>query len=116
MYYLPIKVTNAIHIFIIGTLLLYIGVQKQNTPRSAYLSLIGLAFAIFVVVPLPTLGMSYWHLIHIFHYLVVLPGLLYIAYLGVNKQISNNLYNTIGGIGVVVIAYHSYKLIGRLLK
>ena len=116
MYYLPIKVTNTIHIFIIGTLLLYIGVKKHNTPKSAFLSLIGLALSIFMIVPFPTLGMSYWQLIHIFHYLVVLPSLLYIAYLGINKKINNNLYNTIAGIGVVVIVYHSYKLISRLLK
>jgi hypothetical protein len=116
-FHLDIKIINLIHILFQGTLFIYIGLMKQNTSIYAYYLLLLLTLLILFLVPLPNLKVTYWNSIKISHYLIFLPLLLYLSYLGIyKKKISNNIYDLLFVLGVFVILYHSYKLYQRLIK
>tara|TARA_B100001057_G_scaffold271549_1_gene271826 strand:+ start:346 stop:708 length:363 start_codon:yes stop_codon:yes gene_type:complete len=106
--------TNLFHILVLGTLLSYIGFFKIKDAR-AYMVLAILSLLILVLVPLPVgVSLSYWNLVHISHYLVMLPALLYLSYLGYNNKIPEQHFNTIGAVGAIIVVYHSFKLYTRL--
>lgn len=98
---------NLIHTLLIGTLLIYIGHYKEKSNHLAYYLLGLLAILIVVLVPLPrNLGLGYWNLIHISHYLIFLPWLLYIAY---QQKVNAEHYGTLFITGVIIVVYHAYK-------
>ena len=119
---LSMKAINAFHVFVIGAMLLYIGLTGNKTPVEAYYVLGGLVLLIFAMVPHPSVsrGLTYWNIIHIAHYLVIVPGLLYICYLGIGKNgkavfLGKGIYKSLSVIGTFIIIYHSYKLAYRLM-
>lgn len=98
---------NLIHALLTGTVLIYIGLNKENSNHLAYYLLGLLAISIVVLVPLPrNLGLGYWNLIHISHYLIFLPWLLYIAY---QQKVNTEHYDTLLLTGVILVVYHGYK-------
>ena len=114
LFHMPMIYTNLYHILVLGTLLSYIGFFKVKDAR-AYMLLALLSLLIFVLVPLPSgVSFSYWNLVHISHYLVMLPGLLYLSYLGYINKIPEQHFNTIGAVGTIIVVYHSFKLYTRL--
>ena len=44
----------------------------------------------------------------------MLPGLLYLSYLGYSNKIPEQHFNTIGAVGAIIVVYHSFKLYTRL--
>ena len=74
------KTINLIHIFIISIILITIGIKKEKTPKIVFLSLYVLCLAIILLVGFPSLRFSYWPLVQLFHYIVIIPSLIYIAY------------------------------------
>ena len=114
LFHMPMIYTNLYHILVLGTLLSYIGFFKVKDAR-AYMLLALSSLLIFVLVPLPSgVSFSYWNLVHISHYLVMLPGLLYLSYLGYINKIPEQHFNTIGAVGAIIVVYHSFKLYTRL--
>ena len=114
LFHMPMVYTNLYHILVLGTLLSYIGFFKVKDTR-AYMLLALLSLLILVLVPLPRgVELSYWNLVHISHYLFMLPGLLYLSYLGYSNKIPEQHFNTIGAVGAIIVVYHSFKLYTRL--
>lgn len=114
LFHLPMVYTNLFHILVLGSLLSYIGFFKVKDAQ-VYILLALLSLAILVLVPLPKgLSISYWNLVHISHYLVMLPGLLYLSYLGYSNKIPEQHFNTIGAVGAIIVGYHSFKLYTRV--
>jgi len=110
------KIINAFHIFVIGTLLLTIGLMRDNASVYLYYALLFVTLCIVIVVPFPSFNMNIFNIVRAFHYLFILPLLLYASYLGiVSKKISTYVYDIYGGVGGFIIAYHSIKLIKRLM-
>ena len=110
---IDIKIINMVHIFIVGTVLAFIGFKKNKTPKKVFYLLYVLCLLLVFLVGIPKPKLSYWNVIKIVHYLLILPALLYIAY---TKEFSNNTYNIIMATGIGIIGYHSFRLFGRLKK
>ena len=105
---------NLIHILIIGLTLSYIGYKKNLTYKHVYNFLGLLALLIPFLVHRPQLTkINYWNIIRIFHYIIYMPILLYIAYY---KTLSSANYNNLFITGIIIIVYHLYKLSGRYKK
>lgn len=112
-----IKVINAFHVLVIGSLLCYIGFTGDKTPKEVYYAVFALSLVIFAVSPRPNLkGLNYWNIIHWVHYIIVVPGFIYLSYAGINKKLSKTEYNSLKYIGAGIALYHGYKLGTRLMK
>jgi len=82
MFYLDMKLINLFHVLLISPFLFYIGYQKNKTEDLVY-NLLGIFSTILIIlyVPFPTsFHFSYWNLIKILHWFLILPTFLYIAY------------------------------------
>ena len=111
---IPNNIINLSHIFVQGSLLSYIGFTK-TTNFYVYLFLFLLSLSIIIIVPFPNLNnTTYWNMIKVMHYLLILPFLLYISYLGIYENISSNTYNMLAMIGLFIIMYHSYRIFLRI--
>jgi Ca2+/Na+ antiporter len=101
---------NAFHVLVVGALLAYIGKKKNNTHKYVYY-LLGIATLLIPLsISLPSFDLNYWNIIKLLHYLVFLPGLLYLTYY---QKFSEETYNNLFISGIVIIVYHLYKLSGR---
>ena len=58
-------------------------------------------------------SLKYWTVIQLTHYLIIMPGLLYIAY---KQKFSDQVYDSILGLGIGIAGYHGYKYYKRLNK
>ena len=105
---LQLKYINMIHIFVIGIILLLLGIYKQGSCKVLYYLLGILALSIPILVPLPKEQLNYWNTIRLTHYFILLPFLLYIAFM--QNSLSNGMYDLLLLISTVIIVYHSYKL------
>lgn len=114
LFHIPMKYTNLYHIFILGSLLAYIGFYKIKN-KSIYIALFLLTLAILLVVPFPNTSITYWNFVHLSHYLIMLPGLIYLSYLGYLNKIPEQQFYNIGVLGVVISVYHSFKLYNRII-
>jgi hypothetical protein len=99
------------HILIIGSLFIYVGINKTLIPTFMYPMLLGLGAIIifyhcFKVYNYIKLGKGYWvNLIHIF---IVGPLLVYIGY---NTEKTARLYfELLLMLGFAAIGYHGYYL------
>lgn len=116
MFRLDIKIINLVHVFVVGAILMYIGMNGNNTPKETYYVLFSLVLLIFFIVPPPKMrGFSYWNIIHLTHYLIIVPGLLYIAYFGLHKKLTSNVYTILTYLGGGICLYHGYKFATRVL-
>ena len=87
------------------------GVVRQTVNKTVEAGksnpVLALVILIVVLVPLPSnLSLGYWNLIHITHYLIFLPWLLYIAY---QQKVNPDRYETLFITGVIIVIYHAYK-------
>ena len=111
---LEIKYINLMHILVQGLLLTYVGYMKNNTPKFIYYIIGILALLIPFYNHLPRFSFSYWNLINILHYIIIIPSFIYIAYYGYYNKLTTNNYNNLFIIGIITMLYHSYKLYNRL--
>ena len=114
LVHIPIIYINAIHVLFQGLVLALIGFYKNKTPKWIYYFLILLTLSILILVPLPNLSTDYWSLIKWFHYIILLPVLLYVSYIGIYFKFSNQAYDFMLWIGIFVIVYHAYKIYKRI--
>lgn len=108
------KTINLIHVVVTGTLLACIGYKKDNTSKWKFYALGFMALLIPILVHLPKkFSLKYWTVIQLTHYLIIMPGLLYISY---KQKFSEQVYDSIFALGVGVSGYHAYKYYTRLNK
>lgn len=102
---------NLFHILVTGPVLVYIGRMRNDSSSMAFYLLGILACCIPLVVNAPQLKLSYWSIISILHYFIIMPSLIYIAY---KQKLSESQYTASFITGLVIMGYHSYKAYGRL--
>ena len=106
---------NILHTLVIGIFFIVIGIMKEKTPSYLYyilsILLILIPFAMSFHRPFT---LDYWTFIKLFHYLIIIPGILYINYLiHINKKLSKNTYDLILFLGIFIVLYHSFKIYQR---
>ena len=104
------------HLLIVGSLFIYVGINKDKNPHIMYpilfyLGIIIIIYHIYKAYNYMKVGKSYWvNLIHIF---IVGPILIYIGY---NREKTQRLYYEILLLlGFAAIGYHGYYLIKTLI-
>ena len=86
----------------------------MKVPNWAF-NLVGLlGLSIIAMVHMRKIKLSYWSIVKIFHYLVILPSFLYIAYK--KDKLEKEAFSTMYITGVILVIYHSYKAYGRIYK
>lgn len=99
------------HILIVGSLFLYVGINRTSIPTIMYPILLGLGVIIIFYHSYKTynymkLGKSYW--VNLIHILLVGPLLIYIGY---NREKTARLYfELLLMLGFAAIGYHGYYL------
>jgi hypothetical protein len=104
-------IINIIHILIQGSLLVYIGKKKNETPTFIYYIIGILALLIPFNIHKPTISTSRLNLINIVHYIIVMPLFLYIAY---KQKFTIETYDNIFILGIIIIVYQLSKVVKRL--
>lgn len=95
------------HIALSGPLLVYIGVNKETTPKIANHMLVALALSILFTVRFPDFKANLRTVILLVHYFIWIPFFLYI---GLSETLNPNIYTILKILGIVSISYHLYKL------
>ena len=100
------------HILIIGSLFLYVGIQRTNIPTFMFPLLLGLGvivilYHIFKVYTYMKLGKGYW--VNLIHILLVGPVLVYIGYNGEKTQ--RLYFELLLMLGFAAIGYHGYYML-----
>ena len=99
------------HIFIVGSLFLYVGIQRENIPTYMYPILLGLGliiviYHIFKMYNYIKADKPYW--VNLIHILLVGPLLVYIGYN--REKTSRKYYELLLMLGFASIGYHGYYL------
>jgi hypothetical protein len=105
-------IIHLFHILIVGSLFLYVGINRENIYKPLFPVLLILGFIIILyhlykVYNYFSNGKSYWvNLIHVF---IVGPLLVYIGYYGANT--SRKFFELLLMLGFASIGYHLYYLL-----
>jgi hypothetical protein len=105
-------IIHLFHILIVGSLFLYVGINRENIYKSLFPVLLILGFIIILyhlykMYNYFSNGKSYWvNLIHVF---IVGPLLVYIGYYGINT--SRKFFELLLMLGFASIGYHLYYLL-----
>ena len=113
------NVINAFHVALVGPLLIYLA-RNQGASNALvlqslpYLALGGIAYHLFRIVTALQRGsgFGYLQLINLFHIAFVFPLLYWIGLQGGN--IGNSAALFVGGLGLVALLYHAFRLWRRL--
>jgi len=111
-------IINLIHILIVASLFLSIGIYKSNTPKwiVGIVGIIGLLLPIIVGLPNMTM-LTLRTFIRIFHIIVGLSLVIFsITFMKDSTKISDDMYSSFIGLALTIISYHIYKLILRVKK
>lgn len=100
------------HILIVGSLFLYVGIERTNIPTFMFPLLLGLGvivilYHIFKVYTYMKLGKGYW--VNLIHILLVGPVLVYIGYNGEKTQ--RLYFELLLMLGFAAIGYHGYYML-----
>jgi hypothetical protein len=104
-------IIHLFHILIVGSLFLYVGINRENIYKPLFPLLLILGFIIILyhlykIYNYFSNGKSYWvNLIHVF---IVGPLLVYIGYYGINT--SRKFFELLLMLGFASIGYHLYYL------
>jgi len=103
---------HLVHIFIFGTIFLYVGIKSTNTPAFMYPVLLTLGIVIlfyhtYKVYLKLAAGKNPW--VNLFHILIVAPLLIFIGY---NKETTPRYaFEFLIMLGFAAIGYHGYYAI-----
>tara|TARA_B100000768_G_scaffold181462_1_gene204555 strand:+ start:1345 stop:1707 length:363 start_codon:yes stop_codon:yes gene_type:complete len=109
---------NLFHVLVLGSLFIYHGKKKDKTPKfiTRVLGLMGIGILFSVHFP-KSLKLTYWNIINYTHFIIFAPFLFYLAYKNEKDiKLSNNTYESLFILGLIIILYHSYKLTKRYKK
>ena len=106
------SIVHLFHILIIGSLFLYVGIQRTNIPTFMFPLLLGLGvivilYHIFKVYTYMKLGKGYW--VNLIHILLVGPVLVYIGYNG--EKTARLYFELLLMLGFAAIGYHGYYML-----
>jgi len=107
----PESLVHLFHILIVGSLFLYVGIERTNIPSFMFPLLLGLGvivilYHIFKVYTYMKQGKGYW--VNLIHILLVGPLLVYIGY---NREKTARLYfELLLMLGFAAIGYHGYYM------
>ena len=106
------SIVHLFHVLIIGSLFLYVGIQRTNIPTFMFPLLLGLGvivilYHIFKVYTYMKLGKGYW--VNLIHILLVGPVLVYIGYNGEKTQ--RLYFELLLMLGFAAIGYHGYYML-----
>jgi len=116
LFRIDMKLVNAMHIFIIGSLLAIIGFLREKTPKQLFYAVGLMGLAIFFLVPMPDFSLFLRNFVRWSHYLFIMPILLYASYIGIqSKKLDSNVYDIYLWTGLFIIVYHALKLVKRIM-
>jgi hypothetical protein len=106
------SIVHLFHILIIGSLFLYVGIERTNIPTFMFPLLLGLGVIIilyhmFKVYTYMKQGKGYW--VNLIHILLVGPLLLYIGYNG--EKTARLYFELLLMLGFAAIGYHGYYML-----
>jgi hypothetical protein len=99
---------NLMHIFLIGPLLSYIGIQGKNTPQIFYGVLLGFVLILNFVINTPELKLNYRSQIDWIHSLGWTSLFFYVCY--TQSELPDYMFEIIKYLGFSVCIVHSYIL------
>ena len=107
----PESLVHLFHILIVGSLFLYVGIERTNIPTFMFPLLLGLGviiilYHIFKVYTYMKQGKGYW--VNLIHILLVGPLLLYIGYNG--EKTARLYFELLLMLGFAAIGYHGYYM------
>ena len=99
------------HILIVGSLFLYVGIERTNIPSFMFPLLLGLGvivilYHMFKVYTYMKQGRGYW--VNLIHILLVGPLLVYIGYNG--EKTARLYFELLLMLGFAAIGYHGYYM------
>jgi hypothetical protein len=104
------KIVHLFHIFIVGGLFLYIGINREKIGKYlnylTYLGLIIIFYHLFKAYKYLQQGKSIW--VNIIHIILVGPLLVFIGYYG--EKTSRKFFEILLMLGFASIGYHLYYL------
>ena len=106
------SIVHLFHVLIIGSLFLYVGIERTNIPTFMFPLLLGLGvivilYHIFKVYTYMKLGKGYW--VNLIHILLVGPVLVYIGYNG--EKTARLYFELLLMLGFAAIGYHGYYML-----
>jgi hypothetical protein len=107
----PESLVHLFHILIVGSLFLYVGIERTNIPSFMFPLLLGLGvivilYHIFKVYTYMKQGKGYW--VNLIHILLVGPLLVYIGYNG--EKTARLYFELLLMLGFAAIGYHGYYM------
>ena len=107
----PESLVHLFHILIVGSLFLYVGIERTNIPSFMFPLLLGLGvivilYHIFKVYTYMKQGRGYW--VNLIHILLVGPLLVYIGYNG--EKTARLYFELLLMLGFASIGYHGYYM------
>lgn len=106
------SLVHLFHMFIVGSLFLYVGINRENVWKQLFPILMGLgvvivSYHIYKAYTYMTAGKGYWvNLLHIF---IIGPLLIYIGYYG--EKTARLYFELLLMLGFASIGYHGYYLL-----
>ena len=105
-------IVHLLHILLVGSLFLYVGIKGKNIPPPMYPFLLGLGIFIFfyhsyVAYNRMKKGSPIW--INLIHMFIIAPLLVYIGYNNTNTK--QRYYEILLMLGFASIGYHGYYLL-----
>jgi hypothetical protein len=107
----PESLVHLFHILIVGSLFLYVGIERTNIPSFMFQLLLGLGvivilYHMFKVYTYMKQGRGYW--VNLIHILLVGPLLVYIGYNG--EKTARLYFELLLMLGFASIGYHGYYM------
>ena len=107
----PESLVHLFHILIVGSLFLYVGIERTNIPSFMFPLLLGLGvivilYHMFKVYTYMKQGRGYW--VNLIHILLVGPLLVYIGYNG--EKTARLYFELLLMLGFASIGYHGYYM------
>ena len=107
----PESLVHLFHILIVGSLFLYVGIERTNIPSFMFPLLLGwgvivILYHMFKVYTYMKQGRGYW--VNLIHILLVGPLLVYIGYNG--EKTARLYFELLLMLGFASIGYHGYYM------
>jgi Na+-transporting methylmalonyl-CoA/oxaloacetate decarboxylase beta subunit len=105
-------IVHLFHIFLVGPLFLYVGIETTTIPKIMFPILLGLgafliAYHAYLAYKKTMDGKSAW--VNYIHALIIGPLLVYIGYTG--KDTSRKFFEILLMLGMAAIGYHGFYLV-----
>ena len=114
---LHMKIVNALHVFILAPLFVYVGLKAEKTPNVIFLVflVVGIVVALYhsyrIFVTYQSIGLIPYIYINLVHILLVAPLLIYIGMKKVKTEII--IYKSLIVLAITMALSNGYRLFGK---